>query len=250
MRIPYVRPRHRVSRDRSSIIAALLVVAVGILAFVISATSASTATVAQTVRYVSDSYIARTFTPVVALQRSKQILLTAYIVRSGDTLTSIALSEYGSSNTWPALWWVNRHAVSNPNSLKVGEQLVLSNWHPQLSWLSHAALKAIPAPPPVVRTDSAVTYSRPTYSSGSGYGGGTPGGSFGACVVSRESGGNAQVMNGSGHYGLYQFSASTWAEYGGNPADFGDASVAEQEQVFANAMAQGGEYNWSPYDGC
>jgi len=57
-------------------------------------------------------------------------------------------------------------------------------------------------------------------------------------------------MNGSGHYGLYQFSASTWAEYGGNPADFGDASVAEQNQVFANAMASGGESNWSAYDGC
>ena len=80
--------------------------------------------------------------------------------------------------------------------------------------------------------------------------GGIPGGAFGQCVVQRESGGNPQIMNGSGHYGLYQFSASTWAEYGGNPADFGHASVAEQNQVFANALAQGGEFNWAPYDGC
>jgi len=79
---------------------------------------------------------------------------------------------------------------------------------------------------------------------------GIPGGAFGQCVVARESGGNPQVMNSSGHYGLYQFSASTWAEYGGNPADFGHASVAEQNQVFANALARGGEFNWSPYDGC
>jgi hypothetical protein len=57
-------------------------------------------------------------------------------------------------------------------------------------------------------------------------------------------------MNASGHYGLYQFSASTWAEYGGNPADFGDASVAEQNQVFDNAIAAGGASNWSLYDGC
>jgi hypothetical protein len=57
-------------------------------------------------------------------------------------------------------------------------------------------------------------------------------------------------MNSSGHYGLYQFSASTWAAYGGNPADFGHASAAEQNQVFANAMAAGGQSNWSPYDGC
>ncbi len=57
-------------------------------------------------------------------------------------------------------------------------------------------------------------------------------------------------MNGTGHYGLYQFSAGTWAAYGGNPADFGNASVAEQNQVFANALAAGGESNWAPYDGC
>src|SRR6185437_3806202 len=61
--------------------------------------------------------------------------------------------------------------------------------------------------------------------------------SFQACVIARESGGNSQVMNASGHYGLYQFSASTWAAYGGNPADFGHASVAEQNQVFDNAIA-------------
>lgn len=73
---------------------------------------------------------------------------------------------------------------------------------------------------------------------------------FQACVINRESGGNSQAMNSSGHYGLYQFSASTWAEYGGNPADFGDASAAEQNQVFDNAMAAGGESNWAPYDGC
>lgn len=75
--------------------------------------------------------------------------------------------------------------------------------------------------------------------------------SFQSCVISRESGGNSQVMNSSGHYGLYQFSFSTWTAYGGNPADFGNASVAEQNQVFYNAMATpNGASNWAPYDGC
>ena len=78
----------------------------------------------------------------------------------------------------------------------------------------------------------------------------TGSGSFQECVISAESGGNSQVMNSSGHYGLYQFSASTWAAYGGNPAEFGDATVAEQNQVFDNAMAAGGASNWSAYDGC
>jgi len=79
---------------------------------------------------------------------------------------------------------------------------------------------------------------------------GTPGGAFGACVIARESGGNPQIMNATGHYGLYQFSESTWIKYGGSAADFGHASVAEQNQVFANALAAGGESNWAPYDGC
>ena len=57
-------------------------------------------------------------------------------------------------------------------------------------------------------------------------------------------------MNSSGHYGLYQFSVSTWAAYGGSPGDFGHASAAEQRHVFLNAIAQGGQSNWLPYDGC
>ncbi len=81
-------------------------------------------------------------------------------------------------------------------------------------------------------------------------GSGAAGGSFGQCVIARESGGQSQVMNATGHYGLYQFSASTWAAYGGSPADFGHASVGEQNEVFANALANGGQSNWSAYDGC
>jgi hypothetical protein len=69
-------------------------------------------------------------------------------------------------------------------------------------------------------------------------------------VVARESGGNSQVMNSSGHYGLYQFSEPTWVAYGGSAGSFGHASVAQQQQVFSNAMARGGQSNWKPYDGC
>lgn len=100
-----------------------------------------------------------------------------------------------------------------------------------------------------------------TASTGSGYHATASPGSYGSvspssysgfqqCVIARESGGNSQVMNSSGHYGLYQFSASTWQAYGGSAATFGHATVAEQNAVFANAMAQGGQSNWSPYDGC
>jgi hypothetical protein len=75
-------------------------------------------------------------------------------------------------------------------------------------------------------------------------------GSFAQCVIQRESGGNPQAWNPNGHWGLYQFSRATWVAYGGNPATYGSASAAEQTGVFNNAMARGGQGNWSPYDGC
>jgi hypothetical protein len=96
---------------------------------------------------------------------------------------------------------------------------------------------------------AAVAYA----SSSGGYSGNVSAGSysgFQACVIARESGGNSQVMNSTGHYGLYQFSASTWQAYGGSAASFGHASVAEQNAVFNTAIAQGGQSNWAPYDGC
>lgn len=70
------------------------------------------------------------------------------------------------------------------------------------------------------------------------------------CIIRAESGGNSQIWNASGHYGLYQFSEQTWAAHGGNPADFGHASVAEQNAVFAQTVADDGYSDWTPYDGC
>jgi Transcription factor WhiB/Transglycosylase-like domain len=54
----------------------------------------------------------------------------------------------------------------------------------------------------------------------------------------------------SGANGLYQFSYSTWVSSGGNPADFGHASVSEQNAAFDTAYAQSGTSPWRPYDGC
>ena len=71
-----------------------------------------------------------------------------YTVKSGDTLSSIARHEYGSATAWPALWWVNRHQVHNPEMIQVGQRLTLSSWHPHKAWLNRAALAAVPAPAP------------------------------------------------------------------------------------------------------
>lgn len=158
-----------------------------------------------------------------------------YAVQPGDTLSSIAAAHMGSASAWPAIWKANN--LADPDAIQIGQNLTIPPPGTPVPAIPVSAPKPAPAPVETVSVDNAYVNPR-------GYGG------FQQCVIERESGGNPQVMNGSGHYGLYQFSYSTWVAYGGSRADFGHASVAEQNQVFANAMARHGESNWSPYDGC
>ena len=170
---------------------------------------------------------------------------STYTVKSGDSLSSIAGRAYHNQDAWPVLYWANRSKIHWANLIEPGQVLRIP--------VKPAKIPdppAQPGPAPAPASESAApsaTAQSTDVSAGGTY---TGGGSFGQCVIARESGGNAQVMNSSGHYGLYQFSASTWAAYGGSPADFGNASVAEQNQVFDNAIAAGGQSNWSAYDGC
>jgi LysM repeat protein len=172
-----------------------------------------------------------------------------YRVRPGDSLSSIAERVYHDRSYWPAIYWRNHRQIRWANDINVGQVLQIPARPAHVpaapGQLGPPLPAPAPAPAPAAGSDPA-----PTASVTAGYSGAYPGGAFGECVVARESGGNAQIMNATGHYGLYQFSAGTWAAYGGNPADFGHASVAEQNQVFANALAAGGQSNWSAYDGC
>lgn len=177
-----------------------------------------------------------------AAKRAATAVPAAYKVQPGDSLSSIAARVYHDRAAWTVLYWRNRQHIHWADQIYAGQVLQVP---PKPA--------RIPAAPtafgPVVRP-AAPSQAGSATGTVTAYAGGVPGGAFGACVVARESGGNAQIMNASGHYGLYQFSAATWAAYGGNPADFGHASVAEQNQVFANALAAGGQSNWAPYDGC
>jgi LysM repeat protein len=191
---------------------------------------------------------------------------TKYTVKEGDSLSKIAQSEYKESAAWPVIYYANRGQIKWANEISTGQKLTIPAKPAKIpaapSQLGPAAPAPVaapaPAPAPVQNTaesapvthsssteaapvSSSHTEAAATYNGGSG---------FQSCVISRESGGNSQVMNSSGHYGLYQFSESTWEAYGGSSADFGHASVSEQNQVFNNAIAQGGESNWSAYDGC
>ena len=180
-----------------------------------------------------------------------------YTVKSGDSLSAIAGRLYGSPDYWPVLYWANHSHIAYANEIEVGQVLTVPAKPAKIPSPPSALGPATPAPSPsasyqqayapVAAAQSAPAQSAPTQTA-STYNGAS--GSFQSCVIARESGGNSQVMNSSGHYGLYQFSSSTWAAYGGNPGDFGHASVSEQNQVFNNAIAAGGQSNWSAYDGC
>ena len=228
-----------------------------------SATPADTQTQVSAAQPVAITKQTATGLPVVRVDASRlaaiqpkgkhhRTLPAKYVVQSGDTLASIAQHLYHRSDYWTVLYWANHTQIKYANEIHVGQTLTVPA---KPAKIPSAPKTVAPAPPPTTTTvssggssSSASTATATTAATQSTSTSATS--SFQACVIARESGGNPQVMNASGHYGLYQFSASTWAAYGGNPADFGHASVAEQNQVFNNAIAAGGESNWAPYDGC
>lgn len=201
--------------------------------------------------------------------KAQSALPTRYTVQAGDSLSAIAAKFYGKQAAWPVLYWRNHGKIRWANDIEAGQVLRIpaepatipappaqlsppaitttSDFRPKHASTSKVRAQSAPDPAPVADTAPAPSAPAPSQAGASGP---WPGGAFGNCVVERESGGNPDVWNASGHWGLYQFSASTWAEYGGSPADFGHAGVAAQEAVFMNAMARGGEFNWAPYDGC
>jgi hypothetical protein len=181
-----------------------------------------------------------------AAQASAKARPTSYTVRSGDSLSTIAGRVYHKQNAWPVLYWANHSKIRWANIISEGQVLKVPALPAKIPAAPSQLGPVAPAPVAAAPVSAAAPVQATAATSGS-YSGGS---SFEACVIARESGGNSQVMNSSGHYGLYQFSASTWQAYGGSAADFGHASAAEQHRVFANAVAQGGQSNWSPYDGC
>ena len=176
-----------------------------------------------------------------------------YTVRPGDSLSAIAGTfitsrPHGQWSTGPTtsqIKWAND--ISAGQVLRIPAEPAKIPSAPAL--LGPAAPVGVAAPAAAPATP---TYApaQSTAVAASGYSGGT--GSFGQCVVARESGGNSQVMNSSGHYGLYQFSEGTWVASGRSAADFGNASVGRRAEP---GVRQRGGPGWPgptgpAYDGC
>lgn len=198
-------------------------------------------------------------TPAHPAQPAHPVAQHRYTVRPGDTLAVIA----GRVCRDPADYWAlaYNNNVPNPDLIYAGQvfkvacdaaaQAIADRYglmgrspdSPQASSPVHYVSHPSQAPAPSYQHSSGAVV---TSVSGTYHGSG----SMQQCIIARESGGNSQVVNATGHYGLYQFSSSTWAAHGGNPADFGHASVAEQNQVYYNTVAADGYSDWAPYDGC
>jgi len=177
-----------------------------------------------------------------------------YHVRSGDTLTGVAVKQcHGKADRWTGIYAASRArhwTARNANYLEVGQKLAVDcRYVPsQLVYASQPLYRPSPG-------TGGSAYVRPSvyrHPARRSHNGGTYHGSdsMQRCIITRESGGRSQVMNSSGHYGLYQFSHDTWVAHGGNPASFGNASAAEQTQVYYNTVAADGYRDWAPYDGC
>jgi hypothetical protein len=155
-----------------------------------------------------------------------------YTVRPGDTLSSIARQEYGSRADWPALWWTNRHQISNPDAIVAGQRLRLSTWHPAKAWIVRAANAAAGpslAPAPSSQGPSSLpatgTSSYPATSGGVNWG----------AIAACESGGNWGTNTGNGFYGGLQFSEGTWLANGGGQYSQTASGASQSQQI---AVAQ------------
>jgi hypothetical protein len=166
-----------------------------------------------------------------------------YTVKAGDSLASIARHEYGSAAAWPALWWVNRHKVHNPEMIRAGQRLTLSSWHPRKAWLNRAARAAIPASAPAPPASGAAS-AAPT--AGNWPAPAPSGGVNWSAIAACESGGNWSADTGNGFYGGLQFTAGTWlANGGGQYAPSANlATPAEQIAVAERVLASQGIGAW------
>jgi len=171
-------------------------------------------------------------------------------------LMAVAAHSYGKSADWPAVWWVNRHQVSNPNVLLVGQRLQLPASGHVTAAMASAAQAAIPAPPPSAPAPTApVSYSQADPSTTAPVSTAAPvsaapasssGGVNWNAVAACESGGNWSISTGNGFYGGLQFTQQTWLGNGGGQyaSSANLASPSQQIAVAQRVLATQGIGAW------
>ena len=170
----------------------------------------------------------------------------SYAVQQGDSLSAIAARTYGKAADWPAVWWVNRHQLANPNQIAAGQRLRLPASGQVSAWMAHAAHAAIPAPS---HAPAAVSVPQASPSAAAPVSTAVPASSGGAnwsAIAACESGGNWSANTGNGFYGGLQFTEQTWLGYGGGQyaSSANLATEAEQIAVAERVLAGQGIGAW------
>jgi hypothetical protein len=170
----------------------------------------------------------------------------SYTVQQGDSLSAIAAHTYGKAADWPAVWWVNRHQMANPNLITAGQRLRLSASGQVPAWMARAAQAAIPAPPPAPAAVSVTQASPPAAASVSTAAPASSGGANWSAIAACESGGNWSASTGNGFYGGLQFTEQTWLGYGRGQyaSSANQATKAQQIAVAERVLAGQGIGAW------
>lgn len=185
-------------------------------------------------------------------------------VHPGDTLATIAARGCGSAADWHGL--AAASGIADPNRIYPGQRINYAGCHHSTRLAAYTTRpRQHDADDPDSDADDPGTHYAARHHNGyqavsrtTGYTGrhraavsyrGSSG-SFEACVIRTESGGNSRAVNSSsGAGGLYGFLPSTFHSlgYSGRPQD---APVSVQRQAFLRLYAQAGTSPWHASDGC
>ncbi len=68
---------------------------------------------------------ARAKLEVYQAEKAEEEKPPTYIVKGGDSLSKIAKEQLGSAARWPEIFELNKDQISNPNVIRVGQELKL-----------------------------------------------------------------------------------------------------------------------------
>ena len=170
----------------------------------------------------------------------------SYTVRPGDSLSAIAAHAYGSTADWPAVWWANRHQVTDPNVIAAGQRLRLPASGQVPAWMAKAALAAMGATGSAPAASASAPAQSPATVQAATPAPALSEGADWAAIAACESGGNWSTDTGNGFYGGLQFTEQTWLAYGGGQyaASANLATAAQQIAVAQQVLAAQGIGAW------
>ena len=182
----------------------------------------------------------------ISLHPGTPQVAASYTVQPGDSLSAIAAHTYGKAADWPAVWWVNRHQVANPNQIVAGQRLRLPARGQVPALMAHAAHAARPASSPASAAASVPQASAPAAAPVSTAAPASSGGANWSAIAACESGGNWSANTGNGFYGGLQFTEQTWLAYGGGQyaSSANQATEAQQIAVAERVLAGQGIGAW------